>query len=147
MENETKITEFIRLLKYNKKLFSDNLGNNPELVTFLKQFISILELYKNHSTIEFIEILKSYKPDKIRPKKIKKVADNIDIQNLSLRDFKELINDTKISKDELLELGEKKLGISKGSNKRLNKDQLRELIESTIRNVETLDVIKQKANE
>lgn len=147
MKNEVKLIEFVRLLKNIEKLYSKNLGNNPELVKFLKQFTSILETYKSYSTEEFLTILRSLKASKIPNKKNKKILDNIDIQKLSFFDLRKLLENPAISKEELLELGEKKLGISKGANKRLNKEQLKELIESAIKNVETLDVIKHKASE
>lgn len=147
MENKFKIYDFVRLIKNIERLYSDNLGNNPELVKFLKQFTDILESYRSYSTGEFLAILESRKDIKLIEKKNKKVLDNISIIKLSFSDLRKLLENPAISKEELLELGEIRLGISKGTNKRLNKEQLKELIESAIKNVETLDVIKNKASE
>ena len=147
MKNEVRLIEFIRLIKNIEKLYSEDLGNNPDLVKFLKQFTRVLELYKGYSTEEFLTILKSPKAGKITDLKNKEILINIDINKLSFIDLRKLLENPTISKEELLELGEKRLGISKGSNRRLNKEHLKELIESTIKNVETLDVIEYKASE
>ena len=146
MSNKIKIIDFIRLLKIMEKLYSENLGNNPQLIAFIKKFISILNSYKSYSTEEFLNILVSNKQSKKSYNKNKKILSDIDINNLTLPDVRKLIQNPQITKIELLELGEKKLGISKGANKRLNKKQLKDLIESAIQNIETLDAIKEKAS-
>jgi len=146
MSNEIKIIDFIRLLKLVEKLYSDNLGNNPQLLSFIKKFTIILNSYKAYSTEEFLKILELNKQPNRSNNKNKKILSDIDINNLTLSDVRKLLQNPQITKEELLELGEKKLGISKGANKKLNKQQLKDLIESAIQNIETLDVIKEKAS-
>lgn len=146
MNNSFKLIDFIRLLKFIEKLYSNNLGNNLELVNFIIKFINFLEPYKNLSPEEFFRVINHKKKKRKIAKKHENIHSSIDIQNLSFSDLRQIIQNPQITKEELLELGEKKLGISKGANRRLNKKQIRELIENAIKNVEALDIIKEKAS-
>ena len=80
-------------------------------------------------------------------KKKQSFLKDINIEKISFVELRKMLESNSFTKKELLEIGEKKFSIAKGSNQKLNKEQLKELIESAMKNIETLYAIRNKAAE
>ncbi|MCK4558621.1 MAG: hypothetical protein KAV45_02485 [Calditrichia bacterium] len=147
MKNILKVQDFIKLIKNIEKLYFDNWGCNTDLLQFLIKFRHLLEPYKNFSGDEFLELFEKFISNQMIKKEKRPILNDINIEKISFIELRKMLDCNSLSKEELLEIGDKKFSISKGANKRLNKDQLIELIESAMKNIETLKVIKNKAAE
>ena len=80
-------------------------------------------------------------------KKNKESSPNVDIENISFGELRVLLSKNILTKNQLLEIGKRRFGISKGANQKFKKERIQILIENAMRNMETLDIIKQKASE
>ncbi len=147
MKNMLRIQDFIKLIKNIEKLYFDNWGCNKGLLQFLKRFRYLLEPYKTFSGDEFLELFEKFNSTKILKKEKQSILKDINVEKISFIELRNMLDNNFLSKEELLIIGEKKFSLSKGASKRLNKDQLKELIESAMKNIETLRVIKSKAAE
>lgn len=147
MNDKLKIQDFIRLIKNIEKLYVNNLGKNPNLLEFLQKFRTLLQVFKGFSGDDFLALFESLKAGQMITKEKGAILRDINIEEISFVELRILLESNSLLKEELLEIGEKRFSISKGTNKRLNKEQLEELIESAMMNIETLNVIKSKAAE
>ena len=92
-------------------------------------------------------MFEKFNSTKILKKEKQSILKDINVEKISFIELRNMLDNNFLSKEELLIIGEKKFSLSKGASKRLNKDQLKELIESAMKNIETLRVIKSKAAE
>lgn len=148
-QNKLRVKDFIKLLQLLEKLYQKPLGTNSELFNFIKELEDILKPYKELEKDEFLEMLETSLPSykEAKTKKEKKALQNIDVENISLNDLRTLLSDKDLTKEELLYIGERRFGISRGAHMRLKKDELQELIERAIDDVEKFGIIKSKASE
>lgn len=147
MKNDFKVQNFIKLIQSIEKLYVADLGRNSDLIQFLQKFLHFLEPHKRLSGNEFLKLFDSLKSKKQISNKKESILTDLKIEEITFLELREILESDALSKEELLEIGDKKFSISKGTNKKLNKDQLKELIESAMKNIETLRVIKNKAAE
>jgi len=142
-----KVSDLIRFFGICEKLFDKPLGMNPSLVDFLVKLRTVLEPAKSLTQDEFLVLLDStFRNSALKKLQTKETLKGMDVENISLEAVKKLVTDESLSKEELLYLGEKRFGISKGTHQKTSKEKLRELVLSTIQNIETMKIIEEKAS-
>lgn len=149
-QDSVKVQDFIKMLRLLEKLYQSPLGMNPQMTCFIKELRAILSPYKELRDNEFVELLKSsllpYEREKIKITKTGTI-EYVDVENITFDELRTLFSEKSLSKEQLLLIGEKRFGISKGVHRKLKKQELEDLIESAMENVETLQIIKNKASE
>jgi len=145
-----KVQDFIKMLRLLEKLYQSPLGMNPHMACFIKELRAILSPYKELRDNEFVELLKrslsTYERKRIRTTR-RGTLEHVDVVNITFDELRGLLSEKSLSKEQLLLIGEKRFGISKGAHRKLKKEELANLIESAMENVETLQIIKNKASE
>jgi len=145
---EFKIRDFIRLLQLLEKLYQKPLGTNQELISFIRELRAFLSPYKELEKDEFFKLLeKSLPSHKLKKVKKKGILKNIDVENISFDELRTLLAEKRLTKEELLWIGEKRFGISRGAHMKLRRDELLELIERAMDDIEKLNTIRHKASE
>lgn len=145
-----KVQDFVNILQVLEKLYQSPLGMNPYVTSFIKKLKSILSRYKELREDEFFAILKTslsaYESKKIGIKR-RGTSKYVDVEGITFQELRTVFSERSLSKEQLLLIGEKRFGLSKGAHRKLKKEQLQDLIESAMENVETLHIIKNKASE
>ncbi|RKY26988.1 MAG: hypothetical protein DRP61_05040 [Candidatus Omnitrophota bacterium] len=149
-QQSVKVQDFIKTLQILEKLYQNPLGKNPHIISFIKELRVTLNPYKKLKENEFFDLLKAslstYEKRKIKIER-KGTVEYVNVENITFEELRTLLSSKSLSKEQLLLIGEKRLGISKGAHRRLKKEELQNLIESAMENVETLHIIKKKASE
>ena len=145
-----RVQDFIKILQILERLYQRPLGTNPYMTSFIKKLRVNLSPYKDLRENEFFELLKTslstYERRKIKIER-KGTLEYVDVENITFEELRPLLSLKSLSKEQLLLIGEKRFGISKGAHRKLKKEELQDLIESAMENVETLHIIKKKASE
>lgn len=150
MVSDITVQDFIKSLQLLEKIFQSPFVTDEGIVLLTKKLRIVLNPYRKIKGDVFVEILKNslseYEGEETKIKK-KKILEHIDIDNITFEELRTLFSRKSLSKKQLLDIGEKRFGISRGSRERLKKEQLQNLIESCMQNIETLKVIEHKASE
>lgn len=145
-----RVRDFVKMLQLLEKLYQSPLGTNPYMTSFIKKLRVTLGPYKELRENEFLELLKTslstYERKKIKIKRSGTLK-YVGVENITFEELRTLFSEKSLSKEQLLLIGEKRFGISKGAHRKLKKEELQDLIESAMENVETLHIIKKKASE
>ena len=149
----TEIADFVKLLE-NITSFLE-IGNDKiyplkrfckELTIELKENIKITpEQFLN--AVRNISPSPSSKPEnKVGTKKLSKeeIAALIAMPNRELADK---ISNNQYNKEDLLQIGNERFGLPRGTHRRLNKEQIRDKILQSIRNTQDLDIIGKVASD
>lgn len=150
IQSEVKVQDLIKILQTTEKLFQSPLGKNDYLASFIKKLRRTLSPYRNLNGEEFLNLLKISLPtNKMHQVKIKKedTEKQIDMENISHDELRVLFSKNSLSKEQLLLIGERRFGLSRGTIQKLKKEEIQDLIESAIQNIETLSMIERKAAE
>lgn len=145
-----RVQDFIKMLQVLEKLYQSPLGMNPYMTSFIKKLRVILRPHKELRENEFLELLRTSLSTHERKKiKVKRggTLKHVDVEDISFDQLRTLLSQKGLTKEQLLLIGEKRLGISRGAHRRLKKEQLENLVESAMQNVETLHIIRNKASE
>ncbi len=70
-----------------------------------------------------------------------------ELTTLSLSDLKTIISNPHIQKNDLLQIGDIRLGIPKGSSRKISKKELQARVLSAINNIETMSIIGDKSTQ
>jgi len=142
-----KINDVIKILKGNENYLKYIDKNDEDRVIFIKNLQLILRPYKNlDANIILTELENNLIKYKIK-KKIKYVLDEKDIENLSYDELKELLITKTLSKNDLLLIADKYIGMPVGNLKTLKKEFIIDRILAMIDNFKKLETIKKKAKE
>lgn len=149
IQHSIKVQDFLKMLQLVEKLYNSPLGTNPGIISFIKKLRTILAPYAKLKENEFSDLLKnSLRTYKAKKAKIeKRGAIDLDVENITFEELRTLFSKKILTKEQLLLVGEKRFGISKGAHRKLKKEQLQDLIESAMENIETLNIIKTRASE
>ena len=145
-----EVQDFIKTLKLLELLSKRPFGMDPSMTSFIKKLRMILTPYKELEEDEFFESLKdSLSTHRInKTKKERKVTSlDIDFDNITFEELRTLFSKKSLNKEQLLDIGEHRFGISRGANLRLKKEHLQDLIETAMQNIETLHIIRDSASE
>ena len=120
---------------------------NSWIPNFLRELREVLQKYPSRDVQNLVEHLKerSNKPKGPSKKKGRKKIGSEELVSMTLPDLKTLISNPHIEKEELLLIGQVRLGIPKGSNIRVKKEDLRSRIRAAIDNIETMEIIRKRA--
>jgi len=144
-----KVGQLVRIL-HSVENICELTEKDGSTVHLLKEMCSSLQEYKHLNANDFISALKeALSKHALGQKKAKEREriEELDIRNMPLDVLKTLLRQKHLTKKQLLDIGQIRFGIPKGANKKMPKEQLQSLLESTIANIETLDTIGQKASE
>lgn len=137
------------MLKIIEGLYADPLGKNPKIGLFLKEFTNVLESYKQLDSKKFIELVSLALSNQKSSNKLRKDSIVSQIKNLaeiSLDELKDLLSKD-LTKLDLLEIINKRLGVPIGNLKKSKIDEIRREIDKVIENIETLEIIGKRAGE
>lgn len=147
--SQMKVSQLVRIL-HSVENICELTEKNGSAIHFLREIRSILHEYEHLNANDLISALKeTLSEHALEQRKAKKREriEELDIRNMPLDVLKTLLRQKHLTKEQLLDIGQIRFGIPKGTNKKVTKEQLQGLIESTIENVEMLDTISQKASE
>jgi len=145
-----KLNAFIKLLKGNETILEQQPSEDQRLRLFLKELEKALTPYKNIDAIKFVNIVsETLEKNKVMTKMVSDYQGKVglDLQNMSLEDLGTELSKDNLSKEQLLELGEKRFGLSSGTLRKSKKVDILSQIMNAMQNIETLDAIKRKAGE
>jgi len=142
---QTKVKELIQLLKANEK-YLELLGGHEKLLACLRSLRIALKPYKKSGYQRIIELLKRPPLWQGKDASRKTILTEVEIEQLSLEKLKTLATDEKTSKEELLLLAEKRLGIPTGTLKKMKKELVKQRILITIQNIGKFEAIGKKSN-
>ena len=140
------VDDLIEFLHTFEKIYKLS-QRNPWILVFLRELRQVLRDYPSQDAYNLITQLKerSARP-KGRSKKhtLTKLAPE-ELASLTLADLSALLSDPNIDKEELLRIGQERLGLPKGSYRKVTKEELRARICAVIDNIETMDIISERA--
>ena len=148
-EEHTEITEvhdLCELLHSLESIYALS-QRNPWIPTFLRRLRQVLKECPDQDLYNIISSLKerSTRPTKRINRMSRKRLAPEELKSLTVHDLISLISDPNIQKEELLRIGEVRLGIPKGSSRQITKENLRARIQAAIENVETMAIIGERA--
>lgn len=149
VQSEAKVQDLVRGLKGIEQILQISPANKEQLA-FVREFRNILNPYRAVSGSQFLNSLENYLSMNIGKgiearKRQEKIQ--IDVEHISFEEIRSLISKNILSKEKLLTIAEKRLGLSKGTLRKMKKEKIHDQIEGAIQNIETLEVIKRKASE
>jgi len=145
-----RLADFIKVIKATEDLMKLESMGKGQLRSFLEELRATLNPYKNLDGKMFLELLRDslLKVDPGQLKALDKYPTiQLDVENLSLDELKNLLTKNTFTKEQLLFIGEKRFSLSKGTLRKSRKEEVLSEILNAIRNIETLDAIKRKAAE
>ena len=146
-KKKLKIIDFIELIEIWETLFRGALLKNLDMANFLKNLRSDLFPYSSLYIQKFLQGLQDSLSKIEKKQKNKEIKPKYDFQLMELDQIKEVLATNKLSKDQLLLLGEKRFGLPSGSYKKHRKEDLVKVIESVIENDDTLKIIGEQASQ
>jgi hypothetical protein len=149
-KKKAKVNDLIKILQTTDSLLSLESSEKGVLKTFIRELKDILNPYKSLSGNDFLNLLRNslLTIDVKQTGILERYVDvQFGIESISLDELKTLLAKNALSKEQLLLVGEKRFGLSKGTLRRSKKEDIQGLIISAIQNIETLDVIERKATE
>ena len=145
-----RLADFIKAVKIAEDLLKLESTRKGSLRSFLEELRVILNPYKNLNGGIFLEILRDSLL-RIDPGQLKELDEypfiQLDIENLTLDELKNLLTKNTFTKEQLLFIGEKRFSLSRGTLRKSRKEEVLDEILNAIRNIETLDAISRKAAE
>lgn len=149
-KSRVRLNDLIRTLKAAEDILKLESGEKGDLKSFMRELRRTLNPYKNLSGNKFLDILKSSLLE-IDAKQAGILHEHpsiqFDIQKVSLGKLKTLLSRNTLTKEQLLLVGKRRFGLSKGTLRKSKKEEVRDQIISAIENIETLNAIKRKAAE
>ena len=120
---------------------------NSWIPVFVRELREVLHKYPSKDIQNLVEHLKerSTKPKGRSKRKARKKLGSEELTSMTLHDLKTLISDPNTDKEELLLIGQVRLGLPKGSNIKVKKEDLRSRIRAAIDNIETMEIIRKRA--
>lgn len=144
-EGQLSVREFAQFLNdLGKSLRKPPIG--PALGEALVHLSGALRQHQDKELGEVLEILATGKtlPKKQRRQKDKPL-DGVDLQALEGNQIRELLSNERLSKQDMIEVGVKSLGIPKSRLARQNKQSVLETVISALQNEEAYHVIAKEA--
>lgn len=149
-ESTGKLSDFIKAIKATEGILKLESTGKGSLRLFIKELRTILSPYKNLSGDTFLEILR-HSLSEIDSRQLQMLNERLpiqfDIESIPLEELKDTLSKNTFTKEQLLQIGEKRFSLSKGTLRKSRKEEVLNEILSAIRNIETLDAIKRKAAE
>ncbi len=120
---------------------------NSWIPVFLRELREVLQKYPSQDVQNLVDHLKerSTRPKGRLKQQARKKLGSEELASMTLPDLKALISDPHIEKEELLLIGQVRLGLPRGSYSKVKKDDLRSRIRAAIDNIETMDIISERA--
>lgn len=146
-KKKLKIIDFIELIETWETLFRGALLKNLDMANFLKNLRSDLSPYSSLYIQKFLQGLEDSLSKIEKKRKNKEIKPQYDFQLMDLDQIREVLATNKLSKDQLLLLGEKRFGLPSGSYKKHRKEDFVKVIESVIENDDTLKIIGEQASQ
>ena len=120
---------------------------NSLIPEFLRELRGILQKYPSQDVQNLVDHLKerSTRPKRRLKQHARKKLGSEELSSMTLPDLKTLISDPQVEKEELLLVGQVRLGLPKGSYSKVKKEDLRSRIRAAIDNIETMQIISERA--
>lgn len=148
VKSKVRINDLIRILKATEDVLKLESAEKDSLKSFIRELRNVLNPYKSLSGNTFLDILRN----SLLTVGVKQVSIldeqagiQFDIETISLDELRTLLSKNTLSKEQLLIIGEKRFGLSRGTLRKSTKKEIQDQIISAIQNIETLDVLKKKA--
>lgn len=111
--------------------------------------VHLSDALRQHQDKELDEVLETIAKGKSLPKKQRrqraKPLDGVDLQALEANQLRELLSNERLSKQDMIEVGNMRLGIPKSRLARLNKQAVLETVSSALQNEEAYHIISKEA--
>jgi hypothetical protein len=147
-QSKTTVRDLAKSLRGVEQILQTS-GNQNQLA-FINELREILGPYGSVDSKQFLHSLKnSLSMIHATRKESGKLQEQlqIDMENVSLNELKDLVSSGLLSKEKLLAIGKSRFGLSIGTLRKMKKERIQDQIQGAIQNIETLEAIKRKASE
>ena len=145
--NRLSVKDLADVLRSLSSVFGKPASGSPELARALVRLSKVLQRYGDRDLEEVLSGL-TVKVDRgqakrhVQPSLLK----DVDVGSLDLTRARVLLLDDRMTKADLIRLGNERFGISGSRLQRENRDSVKEAIEAAIRNTEALHIIAEEAS-
>ena len=145
--NYLLVDDIVRYLSRLANLYSEAKTGNSELSDGLRQLVNALRPYSNRPVPDLADIIREATLRRFRetsPKKIKAILPS-NLESLPPQEVEKILDDENYTKDQVINLGVKRFGISSAKLTRLGKKNVLESIRAALNHEKSLDVISKEA--
>ena len=145
--NYLLVDDIVRYLSRLANLYSEAKTGNSELSDGLRQLVNALRPYSNRPVPDLADIIREATLRRFRetsPKKIKAILPS-NLESLPPQEVEKILDDENYTKDQVINLGVKRFGISYAKLTRLGKKNVLESIRAALNHEKSLDVISKEA--
>lgn len=147
-ENQLLVADVVRYLSSLAKLYEEDKTGNPELSKGLRHVAQALRTYADCPTAELTDAIKKKPSSAVKAKtasnKIKPILPP-ELESIDQEDVERILDDEGYIKQQIVELGGRRFGISRSKLERLPKKDARDSVRAALEHEKSLDVISREA--
>ena len=145
--NSLLVADIVRYLSRLANLYSETKTGNSELSDGLRQLVNALRPYSRHPVPELTNIIREATLRRTRETSVMKIKTALppNLESLSSQDIEKILDNENYTKEQIINLGVQRFGISSAKLTKLGKKSVLETIRAALNHEKSLDVISREA--
>ena len=147
-ENQLLVADVVRYLSGLAKLHEEDKTGNPELSKGLRHVAHALRPYADCPVAELTDAIKKKPSSAVKAKTASSKAKSVlppELEYIGHADVERILDDESYNKQQIVELGVRRFGISRSKLERLRKEHAQDSVRAALEHEKSLDVISMEA--